>query len=152
MTSATYGPCSDCAVEARNAARPVRPRKLPDGKRCGEHIRARAKAKKLRAFFSHVQRTYGITEEEYRAMYRAQHGKCYICRKATGAGRMLAVDHNHVTGEVRGLLCSGGDKTCNRVIGWLTVEALERAAQYLRQPPARAVLAQARSAEAFRGQ
>jgi hypothetical protein len=41
---------------------------------------------------------------------------------------------------VRGLLCSGGDKTCNRVIGWLTAPQLDRAAAYLRgEIPAKAL-------------
>lgn len=102
-----------------------------------------------RAFYGNVQREYGITARQYRDLYIAQHGCCYICRVAKGkhpddpkgrGGRRLAVDHNHVTGAVRGLLCSGGDKTCNRVIGWLSISALERAVEYVRTEPAQRVL------------
>jgi hypothetical protein len=94
-----------------------------------------------RTFYSRVLDVYGITPAEYRLLYVAQKGRCWICRKAKGihpddpkAGgtRRLGVDHDHVTGAVRGLLCSGGDKTCNRVIGWLDAPSLERAAAYLR--------------------
>jgi hypothetical protein len=72
-------------------------------------------------------------------LYEAQGGRCYICQRATGARRRLAVDHNHATGEVRGLLC----KPCNRdVLGHLrdNTEALQRAIDYLTNPPARRVL------------
>lgn len=83
---------------------------------------------------------YTITPAQYRSLYVAQKGRCWICRKARGihpddpkggGSRRLGVDHDHRTGEVRGLLCSGGDKTCNRIIGWLNSDALDRAAAYL---------------------
>lgn len=102
-----------------------------------------------RTFYRHALSTYGLQPQGYRDLYVAQHGCCYICRKAKGmnpddpkgrGGRRLAVDHNHVTGAVRGLLCSGGDKTCNRIIGWLTVQALERAVTYVRTEPGQDVL------------
>lgn len=101
-----------------------------------------------RTFYRHIADVYRITPQQYRDLYIAQHGCCYICRKAKGmnpddpkgrGSRRLAVDHNHVTGAVRGLLCSGGDKTCNRIIGWLSVEALRRAVQYEEDPPAAVV-------------
>ena len=54
-------------------------------------------------------RWYGITQEDYDRMYEEQKGKCLICLRE----RTLVVDHNHTTGQVRGLLCSG----CNTGIG-----------------------------------
>ncbi len=105
--------------------------------------RQRAKAKKLRDFFSHIQRTYGLTETDYRALYRAQGGKCYVCRRASGKSRMLGVDHDHVTNEVRGLVCTGSlsANTCNRLIARYSREQLLRAAAMLSDPPpARKVL------------
>lgn len=91
-----------------------------------------------------VVRVYGITPEEYQAIYEAQGGKCYICQRATGESKRLAVDHNHESGEVRGLLCS----LCNyKVIGHLRedIAALQRAIEFLQNPPARAVLKKMRS-------
>ena len=93
-----------------------------------------------RAFYSRALNVYGVTPAHYQALYLAQRGRCWICRTATGihpddpkarGTRRLGIDHNHVTGQVRGLLCTGGDKTCNRIIGWLTAPALRRAADYL---------------------
>lgn len=55
-------------------------------------------------------RTYGITTEEYEDMYLAVTGHCQICGEYWD---ILAVDHDHETGKVRGLLC----QQCNRGIG-----------------------------------
>lgn len=73
---------------------------------------------------------YGITLAEYERMARAQRWRCKICeRRAYPAGSLLAVDHNHATGEVRGLLCS----PCNSALGLMGEKAdrLMAAAQYL---------------------
>jgi hypothetical protein len=63
---------------------------------------------------------YGITVEEYQAMFDSQGGVCKLCgqeettRISRGDGiRSLAVDHDHKTGKVRGLLCH----QCNVVLG-----------------------------------
>lgn len=57
-----------------------------------------------------LKREYGITLEDYNALLRKQAHRCAICRrgetaKSRGKVRRLAVDHDHVTGAVRGLLC-----------------------------------------------
>jgi hypothetical protein len=54
-----------------------------------------------------LKRSYGINHQEYEAMLAAQGGGCYICQdpEKIGNRRRLQVDHNHETGEVRGLLC-----------------------------------------------
>lgn len=98
------------------------------------------KVKAWRVFYSRALDVYGVTPEQYRRLYVAQKGRCWICRKAKGihpddpkaaGSRRLGIDHDHVTGAVRGLLCTGGDKTCNRIIGWLDAPSLQRAAYYL---------------------
>lgn len=101
------------------------------------------RAADLRAFFRSIEAKYGITEDEYRALYRAQGGACYVCRKAKGKSRRLGVDHDHVTQEVRGLVCTGSlsAMTCNRLIAIFSRAALLRAVAMLSDPPpARAVL------------
>lgn len=90
-----------------------------------------------------IEKTFGITAAQYEAILRAQGGRCAICRQVPRSKR-LAVDHDHQTGEVRGLLCSGKDRSgCNVALGILhdDVDIVQRAADYLREPPARAVLA-----------
>lgn len=61
---------------------------------------------------------YGLTPEGYDALHDAQNGCCALCEKPEtsrfrGTLRALAVDHNHATGRVRGLLCAH----CNHAIG-----------------------------------
>ncbi|MFF0790381.1 endonuclease domain-containing protein [Streptomyces spiralis] len=65
---------------------------------------------------------YGLTEDEYEAMLAAQQGGCAMCGQQCQTERRLAVDHDHVSGRVRGLLCL----TCNRGLG--AYEALQAAA------------------------
>jgi hypothetical protein len=76
---------------------------------------------------SHRRRTYGITEEQYDAMILSQDNVCAICNKPSH--KTLHIDHDHVTGRVRGLLCSG----CNTGIGFFKedIATLDRAIQYL---------------------
>lgn len=57
---------------------------------------------------------YGITSEDYDRMLAEQMGLCRICRRPPKTVR-LHVDHDHDTGEIRGLLCP----TCNQNIEWL---------------------------------
>jgi Recombination endonuclease VII len=57
---------------------------------------------------------YGISLEEYDAMLARQGGVCAICKKKPAKGKPLCVDHCHVTGEVRGLLCH----KCNSVLAF----------------------------------
>lgn len=78
------------------------------------------------------QRLYGITLAEYERMARRQRWRCAVCdRKAYPAGSRLVVDHNHATGEVRGLLC----QPCNSALGLMgeKAERLVSAARYLLQ-------------------
>lgn len=78
----------------------------------------------------HLKEKFGLTVEEYDAMLRAQDGRCAICRHPPTAKR-LAVDHDHRTGMVRGLLC----EACNWFVGQLEKqeEHLDSALTYLEQ-------------------
>jgi hypothetical protein len=76
-------------------------------------------------------RRFGITEVDYLRMFDEQGGCCAICGTSTpGTSGVFAVDHDHSTGRVRGLLCRG----CNIGIGNLgdDAERLESAVRYLR--------------------
>jgi len=78
-----------------------------------------------------LKRNYGITLQQWEALYEAQGGKCAICQRAENAERYanLAVDHCHDTGKVRGLLCNN----CNRALGMLDhdPDRLRNAAAFL---------------------
>jgi hypothetical protein len=83
-------------------------------------------------------RLFGVTPEQHRVMLEQQGGGCAICGGAElalanhGRGiRGLAVDHDHTTGAVRGLLCSN----CNKALGCMQddPDRLLAAAMYLLQ-------------------
>lgn len=59
-----------------------------------------------------LQKKYGIAKGEYDRMLEAQNGRCAIC-KALPEKKRFAVDHDHVTGAIRKILCS----KCNVMIG-----------------------------------
>lgn len=113
------------------------------GPRCYFCNKARERKVKASAHARYIEKTYNITYEFYLALYDLQGGKCYVCVRATGESKKLAVDHDHKCcpgstscGEcVRGLLC----KPCNQdVLGHLRDEiaAFERGISYLKNPPA----------------
>jgi hypothetical protein len=74
---------------------------------------------------THLKRTYGITRFELDALIAAQGGLCAICQTKPAAH----VDHDHVTGKIRGVLCF----TCNVALGQLKDDAalFRKAIDYL---------------------
>ena len=77
-----------------------------------------------------LRKAYGIGVQEYYTMLETQSGCCAICGiAATSLTRRLAVDHNHVTGKVRGLLCCH----CNPLLGQAkeSVDVLKKACEYI---------------------
>ena len=60
------------------------------------------------------KRKYGITIDDYDQMFEDQNGDCCICEVNRAAlHKDLAVDHCHITGKIRGLLCT----PCNTALG-----------------------------------
>lgn len=80
-----------------------------------------------------LKRVYGISLEEYETLLADQGGVCAICKGSKTFGKgdtpTFAVDHNHVTNLVRGLLCN----KCNRALGLFEddIERLLSAVLYL---------------------
>ncbi len=72
-------------------------------------------------FGDHLRQKFGdrITLTQWKEINEQQHGLCAICgepevAKFHGKVRRLAVDHNHTTGDIRGLVCY----KCNTRLGW----------------------------------
>lgn len=81
---------------------------------------------------TYLMDTYGITPEQYNEMYANQNGLCLGCyRHQSGVKQPFCVDHDHKTGNIRGLLCYD----CNITLGKVrdSAEILERLAAYLRK-------------------
>lgn len=86
---------------------------------------------KAASYRSRLRRVYSITQEDFDLMLTDQGGRCKICFTDTpGGGRSkFSIDHDHVTGKVRGLLCLA----CNTGLGNFKDDlgALHRAVTYL---------------------
>lgn len=80
-----------------------------------------------------LKRNYNMSLETYNALFSSQGGQCAICRKPlvknTKNNAPTHVDHNHVTGEVRGILCT----QCNSGLGHFKdkIEVMRLAIKYL---------------------
>lgn len=72
---------------------------------------------------------YGIDNEKYETLFKAQNGVCAICSIPPTIGKHLQVDHNHVNGINRGLLC----QKCNMMLGACndSVQILQSGISYL---------------------
>lgn len=103
-----YNQCRSC----------VKARKKQDRERDKERNRDRR-----------LQAEFGLTGDQYAGLAESQHNACAICRRPCRTNRRLAVDHDHVTGQVRGLLCG----SCNNGLGRFRddPELLRSAAAYL---------------------
>jgi Recombination endonuclease VII len=93
-----------------------------------ERAKATQRTKKLR--------NYGLTQEQFQVMQAAQNSTCPIC--AQPFTKQPAIDHDHATGAVRGLLC----RQCNAGIGSLrdSPANLQRAIEYLNKSSSGATL------------
>lgn len=77
-----------------------------------------------------IRRRFGLSPTEYKRLLALQGGGCAICGAETSVnGQRLAVDHDHTTGAIRGLLC----RSCNLGIGYFrdNPDLLARAVEYL---------------------
>ena len=102
---------------------------------CKECAKARVKKRNQddpdRARDRHLRRTYGISLADFNRMVVSQGNRCACCGtdKPGGKHNRWNVDHDHVTGVVRELLC----KDCNIVLGLVedSAEHLQRLIEYV---------------------
>lgn len=82
-----------------------------------------------------LKKRYRLEIGQYDSLCQAQKGLCAICHRAKegSRGKRLFVDHDHATGEIRGLLCH----KCNTILGMAddSIETLQSAIQYILKPP-----------------
>ena len=79
-----------------------------------------------------LQKDYGISLEQYDKMLIEQNNKCAICKsEQCTTGKSFSVDHNHITGKVRGLLC----RRCNMGLGHFegNMEAVTNMLTYMKK-------------------
>lgn len=76
-----------------------------------------------------LKRRYGLTLDQFKAMLEEQNHTCLLCGRTTAQlKKKLVMDHCHLTGKIRGLLCHG----CNRSIALFdNPELFEKATAYI---------------------
>ena len=123
--NSTNNRCKSCTQKYAKTYRQRPDVKKRESQRNKERIASGAK----RAY--HLKNAYGITPEKYDEMLAAQGGVCGICKGEDTKHKSdkFNIDHNHSTGEVRGLLCG----SCNTALGLFgdSVDTLMGAAAYL---------------------
>lgn len=106
------------------------------GSRCRAHASKASHASRIKA-------VYNLTREDFERLLAFQNGRCYICGQLPGKKR-LAVDHDHRTQEVRGLLCANDEWGCNVSLRRLlnSEDMARRALEYVTMSPLRRMQAQ----------
>lgn len=127
---ASNGHCIECTRYKNNEQR------RDAGDKYAKSEKGRDQQKRARAKYNTrrrdvvLQNMYGISLEEYNNLYLLQGECCAICKKhQKNFTKNLFVDHCHVTGQVRGLLCH----KCNSGLGLFedSLTYLETAIKYL---------------------
>lgn len=105
--------CHDCVTELHKANGTTPPVSIPS-------LTLAARLKR-----------YGLSTSRYQYLLMRQDNACAICKRPQATTDALLVDHNHATGEVRGLLCG----PCNTALGLLqdSPDVLDAALQYLEE-------------------
>ena len=80
----------------------------------------------------HLKHAYNLSSDEHYQMWVNQNGCCAVCNNPIDYDN-LSTDHNHITGQIRGLLC----KKCNLGLGYFYTDEhgtklLEKATQYIK--------------------
>lgn len=120
--------------------------KYENRKYCGKCLPAVRREQRQRAHRTAVGVRYNLKPGQYDQILIKQGGVCPICLRANGRTKALSVDHDHTCCKTpptcgkctRGLLCG----PCNRMLGHGRddPEFFERAAEYLRNPPAKGIV------------
>lgn len=116
-TGALRARCDRCSAILRRISRKSHAR--PGYReRHAAYMRSYYRRDTMRWYVSTLKKKYGMSASEYHGMLDNQKGGCAICARrddGTKLKRRLSVDHDHATGEIRGLLCG----RCNAVVGFL---------------------------------
>lgn len=78
-----------------------------------QKIKERRQAKRDITYKKEISRLYNLTIDEYNKKLQNQNNECFICKKELTTRKYTAIDHCHISGKVRGILC----RECNLALG-----------------------------------
>lgn len=103
---------------------------------CSRYGKKWKDSNKEKVIAAQIHRKYNLSIEELQQLIKNQEGLCSICKRnpeLDGIGRWnkLVVDHDHITGQVRSMLC----QSCNSGLGHFkdNLTLLQKAVNYLRE-------------------
>ncbi|NJO48282.1 MAG: hypothetical protein HC840_01040 [Leptolyngbyaceae cyanobacterium RM2_2_4] len=122
--------CKKCVREQSRERQPFRIKRPYDPIRAAKYRNSHSTEKRAKIAYdkrkSFLKQEYGISMEQYQKMLTDQDNKCAICeRHSSTLRKTLAVDHNHINGKVRGLVCA----PCNRTLGYLKIDETDKFVQ-----------------------
>lgn len=123
--------CEHCRKSARNSMQRIKTKE----QRSEDHKQWRKGNTEYQQYMFeyNLKKFTGLSLEEYLTLLSRQKGKCAICGTEAGNGRTkrLHVDHDHKTGQIRGLLCSN----CNTALGLLKddLDLLQNCIEYIKR-------------------
>lgn len=130
----TCSRCRVCKVKAKN--KPPTECTEPAHIKFYKHsLEVRYRRDKLVGRTRWLRQRYGITQHDYVQMLANQRGECAICAQTKPSGKynVFAVDHNHETGKVRGLLCNQCNLGVENLERLLRLNVLQRAIRYVEE-------------------
>ena len=132
-----YNECKSCWSKGTKNWRQKNKRKCAEfTKKYRQKLKEKMSEKEWSDFHREINlmSKFNISPEEYNIIFEEQYGLCAICGKKETATRLgkikkLAIDHDHETGQIRGLLC----QRCNMAIGLFDEDTnkLKNAIKYL---------------------
>lgn len=128
------GYCRDCDKIYRKQRYKLHPEKQREATKRFLSIEENKRAQSHRCSVYHREKKFGITEEQFNTKFISQNGLCKICKEPMSGQtrtKVPCLDHCHVTGKLRDLLCTN----CNVLLGncFEKEEILASAIQYLRK-------------------
>lgn len=127
--------CSKCKKEKNHWEFSINNNRDGLAMTCNECVRIYYLQNRKQYAENKLWRRYGITKIQYKLMLKSQNEVCAICgkmetKKQHGKVQILSVDHDHITGRIRGLLCFD----CNTKLGTLeNKDWLRKAKRYLEE-------------------
>lgn len=125
------GKCKSCIEEQAKIYRKNNPNKRKEIiQRYRNKYPEKAHARRLKCYWPHLNTNEILNE--YQLLILKYNNKCALCKVDQSQLKVkLNIDHNHKTGQIRGLLCNN----CNRGIGHLqeNLETIQNALNYLKE-------------------
>ena len=126
-----YSECKDCHHERGKKWRSNEQNRLKALEVSKQWYLKNPERHRVASLKSHLKKKYNMTIEEFEALKKEQGNRCLICKKVFILSSQTHIDHDHLTKEVRGILCT----RCNFIVGMVEKESdiVMKAVKYVKR-------------------